>query len=275
MELLLPIIEKRNLLIFTFLACSSAEVGLAPAFLKDYFSEEVSVIFSMAAILLFGEILPHVMCTNADPLNYAATLAPFASALIKMEEGLVAYPISKIIDLILGANMSQGMNISAAEICQKLLSEEVKEQIEESTGEKSQDKQQIRIVRAKDIMKSYDQVITINVDEIITEELMSKIREEGYSRFPAYKGNPNHVIGLFHVKQFIGLKDICDHTMEELNITYQKFLSIETERDVAELLLEFKRGKYHMGLVTSQNFEEEIIEGIITLEDLLENFYSE
>ena len=148
---------------------------------------------------------------------------------------------------------------------------------------------------AGQIMKNYEDVAAVNVSEPLTESFIKSLREEGYSRFPVYRNNKHHVIGILLVKKLIGLKNF-GLTLEQFNMKFRRPLVITSEMPLIELLVEFRKGKSHIALVTDQvsevqqflamesgkkpksnikgydelAFQAFTIKGIVTLEDVTE-----
>ncbi|MCQ2819232.1 MAG: CBS domain-containing protein, partial [archaeon] len=104
----------------------------------------------------------------------------------------------------------------------------------------------------KDFMVPYENVYNISIDEPLTESVLKKIMNKGFSRIPVYKGDPHQVIGLLRVKQLLNLK--IDYTqnksLKDLGVKLNHPLVVSPEMKAIDLLHEFKKGKSHMAFIT-------------------------
>ncbi|CAI0401166.1 unnamed protein product [Linum tenue] len=99
-ERILPVVRNQHLILCTLLICNAAAMEALPIFLDKLVSALGAVLISVTLLLLFGEIIPQSVCTRYG-LAIGATVAPFVRILIWICFP-VAYPISKILDCVLG-----------------------------------------------------------------------------------------------------------------------------------------------------------------------------
>ena len=93
-----------------------------------------------------------------------------------------------------------------------------------------------------------------------------------YTRYPVYRGTLDEILGVLHVRDLF-------HTLRERGMAEVRIEDIvrpahivpET-KDLAALLTEFRRANQHMAVVVDEYGE---MEGIVTLEDLLEEIVGE
>jgi putative hemolysin len=115
------------------------------------------------------------------------------------------------------------------------------------------------------------EVVAISV-ELPPEECLAAVIDSPYTRYPAYKGSLDDIVGIHHVRDlFSALNDrgIANVVIEDL--LRPAFVVPET-KDLAALLADFRRAKVHMAIVVD---EYGAMEGIVTLEDLLEEIVGE
>jgi metal transporter CNNM len=72
-----------------------------PIFLDRLVSAVMAVAISVTAILFFGEIIPQAICTGPQQIFIADKVAPMVNFLM-IACGIIAYPISRILDYLLG-----------------------------------------------------------------------------------------------------------------------------------------------------------------------------
>jgi putative hemolysin len=122
-----------------------------------------------------------------------------------------------------------------------------------------------------EVMVPRPEVVAISVD-LPPEECLAAVIDSPYTRYPAYKGSLDDIVGILHVRDlFSALNDrgIANVLIEE--ILRPAFVVPET-KDLAALLADFRRTKNHMAIVVD---EYGAMQGLITLEDVLEEIVGE
>jgi putative hemolysin len=124
---------------------------------------------------------------------------------------------------------------------------------------------------ASDVMVPRPEVVAISID-LPPSECLAAVIDSPYTRYPVYRGTLENIIGILHVRDlFSAMNDggIEDVRIEDLLRPPQ--LVPET-KDLAALLADFRRTGQHMAIVVD---EYGGMEGIVTLEDLLEEIVGE
>lgn len=103
------------------------------------------------------------------------------------------------------------------------------------------------------------------------DEVLSQVTQHGYTRWPVYDDDIDHVLGVFYVKDLIysqihGGKDF------DLKDHLRKAIFIPDSMKLDAALREFQRKKVHLAIVVD---EYGGTAGIITLEDILEEIVGE
>lgn len=121
----------------------------------------------------------------------------------------------------------------------------------------------------RDVMTPKKDIVAIDIS-MKFDDMLAKVLESGYSRIPVYKDNPENIIGI------INMKDLLNMTFNKELFVLQDIVYPATmvpgSRKVTELLKEFQKGHTHLALVIGSDNK---IEGIVTLEDLLEEIVGE
>ena len=124
---------------------------------------------------------------------------------------------------------------------------------------------------ASDVMVPRPEVVAISV-ELPPEEALSAVIDSPYTRYPVYRESLDDVVGILHVRDLIKAmhdRGLAQVQLEEL--VRDAYIVPET-KDLAALLTEFRRTNQHMAIVVD---EYGAMEGIVTLEDLLEEIVGE
>jgi putative hemolysin len=124
---------------------------------------------------------------------------------------------------------------------------------------------------AHDVMVPRPEVVALSVD-LPPQETLAAVIDSPYTRYPVYRGSLDDVIGILHVRDLFGA--LYDQGIENVvieEIVRPSYVVPET-KDLASLLGEFRRQNQHMALVVD---EYGAVQGIVTLEDLLEEIVGE
>ena len=121
------------------------------------------------------------------------------------------------------------------------------------------------------VMVPRPEVVGISVD-MPPEEALRAVVDSPYTRYPVYRGSLDDVVGILHVRDLFGaMHDVGLASVELESIVRPAFVVPET-KDLAALLADFRREKQHMAIVIDEYGD---MEGIVTLEDLLEQIVGE
>jgi putative hemolysin len=124
---------------------------------------------------------------------------------------------------------------------------------------------------ASDVMRPRPEVVALSAD-LPPEECLRAVLESPYTRYPVYRETPEHIIGILHLRDL--LNALNERGMAEVEIEQilrPPYIVPET-KDIAALLTEFRRTNQHMAIVVDEYGD---MEGIVTLEDVLEEIVGE
>jgi putative hemolysin len=122
-----------------------------------------------------------------------------------------------------------------------------------------------------EVMVPRPEVVALSIELPPTEALAAMI-DSPYTRYPVYRGSLENIVGLLHVRDlFSALYDRGIENVELEELVRDAYVVPET-KDLAAMLAEFRRTNQHMALVID---EYGSFEGIVTLEDLLEEIVGE
>eukprot|EP00826_Nyctotherus_ovalis_P062718 TRINITY_DN9124_c0_g1_i5.p1 TRINITY_DN9124_c0_g1~~TRINITY_DN9124_c0_g1_i5.p1 ORF type:complete len:509 (+),score=140.79 TRINITY_DN9124_c0_g1_i5:150-1676(+) len=298
------ILKDHHWLLVTLLVANAGAMEALPICLNMLVPEYLAIILSVTAVLIFGEVLPQAICTGPNQIAIAAALAPCTKFLMMMEAP-ISYTISLLLDLCLGKHTKNRYKNTDLKALIELHTQNAVHEMEqeERKGAMGLSQEQSKLITgaidlttyiAKDAMKPYAEVETIDCQQPLTKSFLNRLTEQGYSRYPVYKDSKHNVIGILLVKKLLGLNKF-DISLERLNIPLRMPLIVHPEMRLTDLLMEFQKGKSHIALVTKQTselkrkmgldsldsaeamrFDEAMaadpveIMGIVTLEDVVE-----
>jgi CBS domain containing-hemolysin-like protein len=124
---------------------------------------------------------------------------------------------------------------------------------------------------AADVMVPRPEVVALSID-LPPEQALEAVMDAPFTRYPVYRGDLDDVVGVLHVRDlFHALRDRGMEHVQLQDIVRPAHIVPET-KDLAALLTEFRRANQHMAIVVDEYGE---VEGIVTLEDLLEEIVGE
>ena len=115
------------------------------------------------------------------------------------------------------------------------------------------------------------EVVALSID-LPPEEALKAVMDSPYTRYPVYRESLDEIVGILHVRDlFAALMDRGIEQVRARRSPAHAVLRPET-KDLASLLAEFRAQNLHMAIVLD---EYGAMEGIVTLEDLLEEIVGE
>ena len=121
---------------------------------------------------------------------------------------------------------------------------------------------------AKDIMIPRIQMTTVTIDATY-QELLSTFQASMFTRIPVYDDDPDHIIGIVNIKDFILVKDKEKFNLKK--ILREAYYTYEY-KNVSDLLMEIREKSCNIAFVLS---EYGATVGMITMEDMIEELVGE
>jgi len=224
----------------------------------------IQVIVITFLLLLFGEIIPKVYA-NRFASKFARWMAVPLMALDKAFQPLI-YILIKSTGLVNRRLVKKGQNISM---------DDLSEALDLTTGVVQDEKDMLEgIVRfsnleASEIMKPRTDVTAVDIQTDLST-LTGIIIDSGFSRIPVYEETSDNLKGILYVK------DLLPHINQKDQFNWQKLIRepffVPESKKINDLLKEFQEKKIHLAIVVD---EYGGIEGIVTMEDILEEVVGE
>jgi putative hemolysin len=122
-----------------------------------------------------------------------------------------------------------------------------------------------------DVMVPRPEVVAIAI-ALPAAEALKAVLESPYTRYPVYRESLDDIVGILHIRDLIeALHDRGLASVDLAALVRPAYMVPET-KDLGALLTEFRRTNQHMAIVID---EYGSMEGIVTLEDLLEEIVGE
>jgi CBS domain containing-hemolysin-like protein len=121
------------------------------------------------------------------------------------------------------------------------------------------------------VMVPRPEVVALSVD-LPPEEALAAVIESPYTRYPVYRSTLDEIVGILHVRDLFAAMNDRGLGSVRLDEILRPVHIVPENKDLAALLAEFRRTNQHMAIVVDEYGE---LEGIVTLEDLLEEIVGE
>uniref|UniRef100_A0ACB8FQM7 Metal transporter cnnm4 n=1 Tax=Sphaerodactylus townsendi TaxID=933632 RepID=A0ACB8FQM7_9SAUR len=268
-----PIRKKGNYLLCSLLL-GNVLVNVSLTILFDSLVDAnfISIVFSTFGIVLFGEIIPQAICSRHGLAVGANTI--LITRLVMLLTFPVSYPISHILDVLLGKEMGTVYNREKLMEMLKVTepySDLVKEELNIIQGAL-----ELRSKTVEHVMTPLCDCFLLSSDAILDFDTISDITESGYTRIPVYVKERSNIVDMLYIKDltFVDPDDCTPlHTIIQFYNHPVHFVWNDTKLDA--VLEEFKTGKSHLAIVRKMSTEggrdpvSEVV-GVVTLEDVIE-----
>ncbi|KAL1810021.1 hypothetical protein ACET3Z_027011 [Daucus carota] len=250
---ILPVVKRPHLLLCTLLIAYTAAMEALPLLLQNLLPEYGAILISVTLILLFGEIIPHSICCRYS-LKVGAALAPLVHVLL-WSLFPVAYPISKLLDFMLGKGRSALFRRAELKTLVSLHGNEAGKGGELSGKETSIISGALELAEktARDAMTPVSEVFAVDINAKLDSALLHLILENGHSRIPIYHEQPRNIIGLILVKSLLTINPANETPIK--NITIRRIPRISEKMPLYDILNEFQEGLSHIALVLRHRSE--------------------
>ncbi|WP_299316620.1 HlyC/CorC family transporter [uncultured Halomonas sp.] len=126
-------------------------------------------------------------------------------------------------------------------------------------------------VTVNDIMVPRHEVVGIDLDDSL-EEILTQIRTSQHTRLPVYKGDINNIIGMLHLRNAARFLSRDEVTKAAIVQEAREPYFIPESTPLHTQLLNFQKQKRRIGIVVDEYGD---VEGLVTLEDILEEIVGE
>ena len=255
-------------------AVNIAASALATGVLLSWFGE-VGVVYATVVmtmlIVVLAEVLPKTAAFNAPDRIALAVARPMQWVVRLLGPVLIA--IEKLVCWILarfGMNVEEDQAVLSAR-------EELRGAVDLLHREgdvETLDRDMfggvldLRELAVSDVMIHRTNMVTLDADDS-SEDIVNAVIASPVTRLPLWRGNPENIIGILHVKDLLRALHAVDGDASKVDIaslmTPPWF--VPDTRPVAEQLKAFRRRKTPFALVVDEYGE---VEGLVTLEDILE-----
>ena len=227
----------------------------------------VSTIVLTIIVLIFGEVTPKSLAKEM-PEKVATAVSPFLVLLMALMT-----PLTWLFTQwkkLLGRFVHSGEadTITEGELMTMVSEAENDGELTDRESELIRSAIEFDDVEVEEILTPRVDVVAVE-DDIPLEELAQTFAESGYSRLPVYHGTIDNIIGVVHEKDFYIARLKKATKIDDLVVPT---LYTTGSTQISQLLRTLREQHHHMAVVVD---EYGGTEGIITLEDILEELVGE
>ena len=222
-------------------------------------------------ILIFGEITPKTYC-NANATKIALRYAPVLLAF-----SYVFYPVVKFFEVITRGVIRL---IGSSHTSLPITEDEIRGVIDQGLEENAIEKEERELVHGalkfddtvvRSVMTPRTRMFTLH-SKMLLFEALPQINHSGHSRIPIHGATRDDIVGFVHAKDILKELERDGRKMMSLEQIARKPVFASQEKTVSSLLKEMQGRKTHMAMVLDEHGG---VEGLVTLEDLLEEIVGE
>jgi len=126
-------------------------------------------------------------------------------------------------------------------------------------------------VTVDDVMVPHNEIIGIDLDSDM-KDIAELIRNSEHTRLPVYRDNIDNVLGLLHLRRLANLASQPGFTKDDLEGLLVEPYFVPEGTPLNTQLVQFQKGRQRFALVVDEYGD---IQGIVTLEDILEEIVGE
>ncbi|XP_051183528.1 DUF21 domain-containing protein At2g14520 isoform X2 [Lolium perenne] len=250
---IMPVVKNQHLLLCTLLIGNSLAMEALPIFLDSLVPSWGAVLISVTLILAFGEIMPQAICTRYG-LSMGAKAAPIVRVLLVLFFP-VAYPISKLLDWLLGKGHVALMRRAELKTLVDMHGNEAGKGGELTHDETTIITGALEMTQktAKDAMTPISETFSLDINAKLDLHTVGMIMSKGHSRIPIYSGRPSNIIGLILVKNLLTCRP--EDEVPTRHVTIRKIPRVADDLPLYDILNEFQKGHSHMAVVVKRTKE--------------------
>ena len=238
--------------------------------ISDEAASSIVTIIMTIVILIVGEITPKMIARRiSEPFAKMAAYPLLILMILFFPIVLITSGIVKVLSLIWKKKSDQEVTITEEELENILDTAEDEGVIDENETELLQSALEFTDLDAGDILTPRIDVVGFEINDSI-DDILSVVSESQFSRYPVYERTVDHVVGILYVKHL--LKELAEKKTVNLQELLLEPIFIPKSMHLHEIMNEFRTHRTHMVVVAD---EYGGIEGIVTMEDVLEELVGE
>ena len=238
--------------------------------ISDATASSIVTVLMTILILIIGEITPKMVARRiSEPFAKMAAYPLLILMIAFFPIVLLTTGIVGLLSNIWKKKDDQEVTITEEELENLLDTAEEEGVIDENETELLQSALEFTDLDAGDILTPRIDVVGFEINDNI-DSILTVINDCQFSRYPVYERTVDHVVGILYVKHL--LRELTDDKDVSLQDLLLEPVFIPKSMRLHEIMNEFRTHRTHMVVVAD---EYGGIEGIVTMEDVLEELVGE
>lgn len=249
------------------IACTSIAALVFTGFFGEKWGATIATVVMTITVLIFGEVTPKSIAKEKAE-SYAVLIAPIIKFFI-----IIFSPLN-LFFRIWSKLISKIFRIKKVSI---VTEEELKSYVNEAHSGGEIDENESKLIHSSIEFDDIDvsDIITPRVDVAAVSkyasfaEIEKVFKENNFSRLPVYINDIDHIVGLIHHRDFEAARE---RNLKSLRTILKPVTTVSPDTKISKLLRILQKNKTHLAVVVD---EFGGTEGIVTLEDILEELVGE
>ena len=249
------------------IACTSIAALVFTGFFGEKWGATIATVVMTITVLIFGEVTPKSIAKEKAE-SYAVLIAPIIKFFI------VIFSPLNLFFRVWSKLISKIFRINKVSI---VTEEELKSYVNEAHSGGEIDENESKLIHSSIEFDDIDvsDIITPRVDVAAVSkyasfaEIEKVFKEHNFSRLPVYINDIDHIVGLIHHRDFEAARE---RNLKSLRTILKPVTTVSPDTKISKLLRILQKNKTHLAVVVD---EFGGTEGIVTLEDILEELVGE
>lgn len=250
------------------IAASTAATSIAIALLKnvsggDALASTLSTIIMTVIVLIFGEIVPKLLCKqHADTVVLWVSIPVLILTVILSPAVAVVMGLLWVLRFIWGKDKSSG--VTEEELSSIIDTVEEEGVIDEAQGDLLQSTLEFHETTIDEVMTPRIDLTTIDIDDD-RDAIIETIENSTFSRIPVYEDGIDNIIGVLYLNQYY--RAAVDDPNAEIKSMLMKPCFLHKAMHLPDALRHLRDRRTHIAIVIDE-FGGTM--GVVTIEDILE-----
>ena len=232
----------------------------------------ICTVVTTLVVFLFSEMIPKAFANDRSE-----TASLFAANSLKVLMKLLA-PLSAFFGLISSAFTrlaeklfphTEEPSITEEELYDIIDTIEEEGVVDEEQGDLMKSAMEFSGTHAADVMTMRQDIEAVDAS-LPNERLLEILRESTHSRLPVYEGDPDHILGLIHIRAFI--REYLKNPEIDIRTLLTPAYRVSPDAMIDDLLTVMRQHKLYLAIVADG---EGKTVGLVTIEDFLEELVGE
>ncbi len=222
-------------------------------------------------VLVFSEILPKsIAIVHAERVaTYAATPLHGLQLLLRPIIALLMFVIERLQKLLKVSGGAEHIGFNHQELVSIIDSSAEHGLLDQAREQMLTSSLQLHEVTLKSLMTPRKQMLMLDASDTVAS-CRAKAIAQPHSRYPVFHQSRDHLLGIIHIRDLFKLKD--KHGKLADSLIWREPQYVPLNRNALSQLFDFQAKRQHMAIVVDEFGD---IEGLITLEDIIEEIVGE